>query len=495
MGTNSSRLQDAEGKTNSSQSQSDLSSTTFDDFTPHKPLPNGTLGVHKQHAQLHHAEQLQRQDHIRTDGSLSANSGNISSSGNVSNENMSSTPVSSDADIERLGTRKKTRTKVHQPSMFDRMSDGLIIKIFSYLSTVDLCKCKEVCRLWYHLSWEPTLWRTIKLSGRTVDTDRALRILTKRLCRETPYVCLNVQRIVLSGCEQLTDVGLYAIAKRCPELQHLELAGCYYINNEALFEVISRCPHLDYLDITGCPQITCIDLSLEASLKVCPLHGKRIRIRHLDMTDCYALEDAGLKIIASNCIELVNLYLRRCSRVSDLGVQYVANYCTVLRELSVSDCHRITDHALREVARLNARLRYLSIAKCDMITDVGIKYIAKYCYKVRYLNLRGCEFVTDVAMEHLARNCQRLRSLDIGKCTAITDSGLILVAANCMGLRKLSLKSCPGISDKGILTLAKCCPELQQLNIQDCNLTLEAYRAVKRQCKRCIIEHTNPAFY
>ncbi|XP_070535426.1 F-box/LRR-repeat protein 7-like isoform X2 [Ptychodera flava] len=498
MGTQNSRLQEAEAKTNSSLSQSDLSST-LEDFTPQKPLPNGTVHRTQGH-ELELCQKLQKQqleDQVRTDGSMSMNSGNISSSGNVSNGNMSSTPVSSasDADIERHGTRKKTRTKVHHLSMFDMIPNGLVIKIFSYLSTTELCKCTQVCRLWYHLSWEPTLWRTIKLNSYSINVDKALRILTKRLCRETPNVCLTVQKIVLSGCEQLTDRGLFVIAKRCPELQKLELSGCAYISNEALFEVISRCPHLDYLDISGCHQITCIDLSLEASLNVCPLHGKRIQIRHLDMTDCYGLEDAGLKIIASNCTDLVNLYLRRCVRVTDLGVQFVASYCTMLRELSVSDCYRITDYALRDIARSNPRLRYLSVAKCDLVTDIGVRYIAKYCYKIRYLNVRGCEQVTDVAMEHLARNCQRLRSLDIGKCTAITDAGLIIVAANCMGLRRLSIKSCLGITDKGILALAKCCPDLQQLNIQDCNLTLEAYHAVKRQCKRCIIEHTNPAFY
>lgn len=39
--------------------------------------------------------------------------------------------------------------------------------------------------------------------------------------------------------------------------------------------------------------------------------GKQIFLRHLDMTDCFALDDAGLQIIASYCSQLVFLYLRR----------------------------------------------------------------------------------------------------------------------------------------------------------------------------------------
>ncbi|XP_002740625.1 F-box/LRR-repeat protein 7-like [Saccoglossus kowalevskii] len=483
MGVNSSRQLHGEANTNSSLSHSDLSTATIDEVAPTKSIPNG---------RVNHG------DHFPVDRDLSMNSG-IASNGHLSSGNVSSTDppssTASDTGIEKRATRKKTRIKVGEKCIFDTLSDVLIVKIFSYLTTLDICKSSQVCRMWYHLSWQPLLWRQIKLQGNFINIDRALRVLTKRLCRQTPYVCLTVERIILSGCERLTDRGLYEISRRCPELQHLELSFCYQITNDALFEVISKCPHLDYLDISGCPQITCIDLSLEASLHACPLHGKRIRIRYLDMTDCYALEDAGLQIIASNCIELVNLYLRRCVNISDVGVQYVATHCTALRELSISDCHRITDYALREVAKLNTRLRYLSVAKCEHVTDVGVRYIAKYCFKIRYLNVRGCYQITNLSMEHLARNCQRLRSLDVGKCTAISDVGLSKVAANCMSLRRLSIKSCTSITDKGISALSKCCPDLQQLNIQECNLSLEAYRAIKRECKRCIIEHTNPAFY
>ncbi len=245
--------------------------------------------------------------------------------------------------------------------------------------------------------------------------------------------------------------------------------------------------------LAGCPCINCICLTPEATVQATAF-GKQIFLRYLDMTDCFALDDAGLQIIASYCSQLVHLYLRRCSRVTDIGVQYVANYCSQLREFSISDCKKVTDFGMRELSKLEGNLRYLSVAKCDQVSDVGIKYIARYCHKLRYLNVRSCEGVSDDSIEMVAKNCKRLKSLDIGKCD-VTDDVLAVIATHCPQLRKLSVKSCDAITDAGIIAVANHCPQLQQLNIQDCQISVEAYRMVKKSCKRCIIEHTNPGFY
>ena len=135
------------------------------------------------------------------------------------------------------------------------------------------------------------------------------------------------------------------------------------------------------------------------------------------------------------------------------------------------------------------------MAKCDQISDAGVKEIARLCYKLRYLNVRGCEAVSDDAIEVISKSCHRLKSLDIGKCD-VTDVGLKLLAEQCgTCLRKLSLKSCEMISDAGLQSVAYYCRELQQLNIQDCPVTVESYRMIKKFCKQCIIEHTNPGFF
>ena len=138
----------------------------------------------------------------------------------------------------------------------------------------------------------------------------------------------------------------------------------------------------------------------------------------------------------------------------------------------------------------------------------------RHCYKLRYLNVRGCEAVSDTALEVLARNCAKLRSLDIGKCD-VTDAGLRVVAEvgivmsiseiiiycenyfqRLPSLRKLSLRGCEMISDAGVAAVAAHCRGLAQLNLQEVGgVSLATYRAVKKSCTRCIIEHSNPGFH
>ncbi|KAJ8406893.1 hypothetical protein AAFF_G00291690 [Aldrovandia affinis] len=382
-----------------------------------------------------------------------------------------------------------------QQAAIDRLPDHVFLQVFAHLPTNQLCRCARVCRRWYNLAWDPRLWRSIRLMGDLLHADRALRVLTRRLCQDTPNVCLMLETVVASGCRRLTDRGLHTVAQCCPELRWLEVAGCYNVSNEAVFEVVSRCPNLEHLDVSGCSKVTCISLTREVSIKLLPMHGQQISIRYLDMTDCFALEDEGLHTIAAHCTQLTHLYLRRCVRLTDEGLRYLVIYCPSVRELSVSDCHFVSDFGLREIAKLEGRLRYLSVAHCGRITDVGVRYVAKYCSRLRYLNARGCEGLTDQGLEHLAKSCPKLKSLDIGKCPLVSDAGLELLALNCFNLKRLSLKSCESITGRGLQVVAANCFDLQLLNVQDCDVPLEALRFVKRHCKRCVIEHTNPAFF
>lgn len=127
--------------------------------------------------------------------------------------------------------------------------------------------------------------------------------------------------------------------------------------------------------VLGCPCITRISLTPQIMQQATAHHLRQIYLRTLDMTDCYALEDEGLQVIATHCSQLQFLYLRRCVRIGDAGLQYIAYYCSGLKELSISDCKKVTDFGVCELAKIGTNLRYLSVAKCDKISDVGIRTI------------------------------------------------------------------------------------------------------------------------
>lgn len=410
-------------------------------------------------------------------------------------KNLPSSPPPYGLDIEQsellflLNRHKKQRSRF---CPFDYLPDDIVVKIFSKLTTDTLSQCFQVCRRWYRIAWHSSLWKHIVMNNNRILVNKALSTLTKLLSYETPSVCVMVESINLDGCDRLTDGGLHVIATRCPELRYLSIQGCVQVTNDAVFEVVSSCVNLEHLNVSGCPLVTCVRLTDTAIAQSSSHHHREVFIRYLDLTDCLYLDNENLHVLAIHCTKLQNLYLRRCGRITDVGVEYITKFCINLRELSLSDCHQITDFAMRHLSNLN--LRYLSIAKCRNVSDVGVKFIVKHCKKLRYLNVRGCEAVSDDGVEYLSNHCRRMKSLDIGKCD-VTDEGLEVLGISCPHLRKLSLKGCDSITDKGVTLLAYNCRGLQQLNIQDCHLTVNAYRMIKKYCKRCIIEHTNPGFF
>ena len=375
----------------------------------------------------------------------------------------------------------------------NELPDDLLMRILNYLPTSELCKSSGVCRKWHYLCWDPELWTCITiLNYQDSNINRVLKNLLSKLAVRTQGYCLTVQSVKLNGCELLSDKALGCIAQFCIDVVELQIAGCCCITSKGLQDILTRCHNLCFIDLTGCSCVNSIFCLSNNGFST----GNRssfLQLKHLNLSDCVAFDDLGLRTVGLCCGLLETLYLRRCNRVTDVGIKHVANHCLMLKELSVSDCYKVRDFSLKEVSKHVSGLKYLSVAKCP-VTDAGVKCIGKRCVRLKYLNIRGCEGVSDVGVIHVVQNCLKLRSLDIGKCS-ITDSSLQTIAIHCPQLKKLSLKGCTGISDTGVKSIAAQCCSLQYLNVQECNLDYETFAYIRGHCRHCIIEHTCPAFF
>lgn len=135
---------------------------------------------------------------------------------------------------------------------FDRLSDELVVKIFSFLSSVDLSICAQVCRRFDTLVWTPVLWRVISLDYDLINGDKAIKGVLRQLCGQgTTGACPSVEKVYVGNGAKLSDRSVILLARRCPELTHLQLQGCNDITNNSLFEIATRCHNLQHLDVTG----------------------------------------------------------------------------------------------------------------------------------------------------------------------------------------------------------------------------------------------------
>lgn len=76
---------------------------------------------------------------------------------------------------------KMSKRNIGNVPFFDTLSDDIVVKIFSRLSAESLCACARVCRRFYFLAWEPTLWRRIQVTISTTFYERLFR--TNSVCR------------------------------------------------------------------------------------------------------------------------------------------------------------------------------------------------------------------------------------------------------------------------------------------------------------------------
>lgn len=163
--------------------------------------------------------------------------------------------------IENGIFKGKTRP-IYRNNYFALLPDNVILKIFSWLTTVDLCLCAQVCHRFHNIVWTPSMWKCILLKG-SISGDKALRTIFIKLSPNlndsiastssaaTIDLCSTIERIFVSDGARLTDKGLIMLARRAPELTHLQIQGCAQITNTALAEFISRAHNLQHLDVTG----------------------------------------------------------------------------------------------------------------------------------------------------------------------------------------------------------------------------------------------------
>lgn len=145
-------------------------------------------------------------------------------------------------------------SKKSQPkySNFDRLPDDIVLQIFGWLSTGELCTISRVSRRWYNLASDPSLWKTITLHGEGVCADKAIKSILRRLCGQGQNgSCPSIRHLFIYEGAKITDKGLTSLSRRCPELTHVQLQNCPTLTDSSVSELVTRCPSIQHLDVAG----------------------------------------------------------------------------------------------------------------------------------------------------------------------------------------------------------------------------------------------------
>ncbi|XP_049633406.1 dynein regulatory complex subunit 6 [Suncus etruscus] len=286
----------------------------------------------------------------------------------------------------------------------------------------------------------------------------------------------NLRKIRIEGSKRITDASLKSIDKNYSNLNHLYMADCQGITDVTL-KALSPLRNLTMLNFANCLRLG--DVGLKYFLD----GPSSIKIRELNLSNCFHMSDIAAVKISECCLNLRYLNLRNCDHLTDTGIQYLTRILALisldisgtkvtdegleafskhkkLKELSVSECYRITCNGIETFCRGLPCLDCLDISYCPQLSDDSIKALAVYCVSLTFLNIAGCPKITDSAMELLSAKCHYLHILDISGCILLTDQTLMNLRIGCKQLRILRIKYCRLITPEEVTKMS---PVVQQL--------------------------------
>ena len=392
------------------------------------------------------------------------------------------------------------------------LPESLVLRIFHFVSgqrIFNLFRMKLVCKTWYRLAEDCSLWRKVCFP----DCDGFSYDVLKRILSWGGIVT----EVNLTNCFLVNDDCLEMIAQKCPSLENLELKGCRLVTGSGLNAIRRKCGSLEHISLTV------------FKTNVAPFTLKEFiscssKLRHVEIV-CESEEDSSeahffltnefldavqenktLQMLSCHNAGIVEeetnlaghwkfglreLGLSGCVELSNPVLSLICNTSPDLTTLDVSYCSGIDDGGIAIVAQFCPNLQRLIVQACPCVTDVSIQCIAENCKNLQYLNVSGCELprpagnITDVAVWSVACNCVDLRHLNVKWCQGVTDNGIMAVATTCTKLRHLNICGCLGISDVSIKVVAAVCEDLQSLEISEClRITRSSINEVVQNCSK-----------
>uniref|UniRef100_A0A8C1UY73 F-box/LRR-repeat protein 2 n=1 Tax=Cyprinus carpio TaxID=7962 RepID=A0A8C1UY73_CYPCA len=340
-----------------------------------------------------------------------------------------------------------------------KLPKELLLRIFSFLDVVTLCRCAQVSKAWNVLALDGSNWQKIDLfnfqtdiEGRVVENISKrcggfLRQLSLRGClsvgdasmKTFAQNCRNIEHLNLNGCTKITDSTCVSLSKFCSKLRHLDLTSCVSITNHALKALSEGCRMLENLNLSWCDQIT--SDGIEALSRGCT------SVKALFLRGCTQLDDTALKHLQKHCPELMIINMQSCTMTAlwfvCLAASFIHIACVFLRILEAARCSHVTDAGFTVLARVTdntlvqlsihcPRLQALSLSHCELITDDGIRHLSSSVCgqdRLQVVELDNCPLITDITLEHL-KSCQRLERIELYDCQQVTRAGIKRIRAH-----------------------------------------------------------------
>ncbi|XP_048224337.1 S-phase kinase-associated protein 2 isoform X1 [Perognathus longimembris pacificus] len=195
---------------------------------------------------------------------------------------------------------------------WDCLPDELLLGIFNCLCLPELLRVSGVCKRWYCLAFDESLWQSLDLTGRNLHPDVTARLLSRGV------IAFRCQR---SFMEQPLVEHFSSL-----RVQHMDLSNSV-INVSALHGILSECFKLQNLSLEG----------LQLSDPIVNQLAQNSNLVRLNLCGCWGFSESALKTLLSSCSRLDELNLSWCFEFTEKHVQAaVAHVSKTVTQLNLS---------------------------------------------------------------------------------------------------------------------------------------------------------------
>lgn len=353
-----------------------------------------------------------------------------------------------------------------------KLPKELLLRIFSFLDVVTLCRCAQVSKYWNLLALDGSNWQRVDLFQFQVDVKAPVVENISKRCGGF------LKALSLKGCQNITDDALQKFAEQCRNIEELNFDKCKNLTDLTCKSLGHHSKKLVHLDLTSCPSMT--DEALKAISEGC--HN----LEHINVSWCSEISNDGLEALARGCLKLQDFICKGNNQITDVGVGHIAQHCKNIRRIDLHSCQNVTDESLQLIGEYCHSLQFLCVSYCQRLTDNSLLSIGTGCPALSTLEVACCSHLTDNGFQALARNCSQLERMDLEECIQITDTTLHYLASHCHQLTALTLSHCELITDEGIRHLGSspCATEhLTVLELDNCPLVTDASLEHLRGCQ------------
>jgi F-box/leucine-rich repeat protein 2/20 len=264
--------------------------------------------------------------------------------------------------------------------------------------------------------------------------------------------CKNLINATLEGCRNFQRSTLHTLLTSNNRLAHLNLAGLVAVNNGSCKIISKSCPQLEYFNVSWCSHMDSrgIRMVVAGCPKLKDLRAGEVRgfagTAGIDVATTIFQTNSLERLGLSGCTDISDDVLKIIIHGIDPDMDILEDRPLVphrkLRHLDLSRCNRLTDAGLRSLAHNVPFLEGLQLSGCALLTDDALASLLPTTPAITHLDLEELsELTNNLLSEHLAKApcAARLQHLSISYCEALGDSGMLPIVRACTNLHSIDM--------------------------------------------------------